>query len=425
MRKSSCALIGVKAFFLAILILAAGRLGGQPAPPAGGSPANEAAKRRAVQMLQSGPAVFIENKGQWPDASIRFALTGQGANVGLTSGSLRFQLFRRVPAPAGSPSSMAGPSPMRSRLRPGAEGPTSPTVTRMMEFKARFKGARPVQPAGQTPSAQRINFRRGESSRWREGVPAWESVRYKGLYEGIDLLVAGRKEGMKYEFHLAPGADWKQIQLSYEGISALEIRADWALVLTPAAGWPALVDGAPVIYQESDTGQRQSVAGRFRLTNPFTVGFEVTGAYDHQKPLIIDPELAWSTYLGGGNAEFGYGITVDGSGNVYATGSTQSAGWLGSGSLQGGTDTYVIKFSPAGQSLWSSYLGGNSDDSGTAIAVDHAGNVLVTGITYSEDSWVSGGYSTTHFGGGADAFVVKLNSAGQHLWSTYVGGRRF
>ena len=310
---------------------------------------------------------------------------------------------------------------MRSRLRPGAEGPTSPTVTRMMEFKARFEGARPVQPAGQTPSAQRINFRRGESSRWREGVPSWESVRYKGLYEGIDLLVAGRKEGMKYEFHLAPGADWKQIKLSYEGINALEIRADGALVLTPAAGWPALVDGAPVIYQESDTGQRQSVAGRFRLTNPFTVGFEVTGAYDHAKPLIIDPELAWSTYVGGSSIDYGYAIAANSDG-IYVTGMTFSSGWVAAGYdlTLGQIDAFVAKFYTNGQAQWSTYLGGDGFEIGYGIGVDSLGNVLVTGYTDST-SWVSGGFGTSPKGD-VDAFVAKLSPTGAHLWSTFLGG---
>lgn len=246
--------------------------------------AEEAAKRRAMQMLQGGPAVFIENQGQWPDESVRFALTGGGANVGLTSASLRFQLFKREPLPGAT----AGPSP---RPAPGREEMKPNFTTKLHEFQARFVGAQRVQPQGVKKSEQVFHFRRGnDRSRWRESVPSWESVRYNGLYAGVDLTVTGRKGGIKYEYHVAPGADWKRIALKYENVAGVKVREDGALELTPAEGWPALVDGAPLIYQEAD-GARKDVAGRFRMIDAQTVGFEVTGDYDKSKALVIDPEL--------------------------------------------------------------------------------------------------------------------------------------
>ena len=137
----------------------------------------------------------------------------------------------------------------------------------------------------------------------------------------------------------------------------------------------------------------------------------------------VAADLNWSTYVGGSGDDSGQGIAVDGSGNVYATGYTASSGWV-SGAWQsvegGGNDAYVVKLSPAGAHLWSTYLGGAGDDYGYGIAADTTGNVYVTGSTASS-GWTSGGWDTS-FGGTVDGFVVKLSAAGAHVWSTYVGG---
>lgn len=270
-------------FILALAPLARGQA---PLATPKNPQAEEAAKRRAMQMLQGGPAVFIENQGQWPDEDVRFALTGGGANVGLTSASLRFQLFKREPLPGAT----AGPNP---RPMPGRDEAKPQFTTKLHEFQARFAGAKLVKPEGVKKSEQVFHFRRGDRARWRESVPSWESVRYAGLYAGVDLTVMGRKGGIKYEYHLAPGADWKRIALKYENVAGLKVREDGALELTPAEGWPALVDGAPAIYQQTDSG-RKDVAGRFRMIDARTVGFEITGEYDKSKELVIDPELIFN-----------------------------------------------------------------------------------------------------------------------------------
>ncbi len=134
-------------------------------------------------------------------------------------------------------------------------------------------------------------------------------------------------------------------------------------------------------------------------------------------------EHVWSTYLGGNDYEYGLGIAVDADGNSYATGYTKSSGWVSGGwntAFGGLYDGYLVKLSGAGTHLWSTYLGGTSHDSGNGVAVDTGGNCYVTGET-DTPGWVSGGWNTV-LSGGQDGFVAKLNSAGQHLWSTYVGG---
>jgi len=183
-----------------------------------------------------------------------------------------------------------------------------------------------------------------------------------------------------------------------------------------------LIDEAPYIYQDI-AGQRIAVAGAFELVDSDTYAFTLSGDYDPNAELVIDPDLSWSTYMGGAGADAGYGIAVDGSGGVYVTGSTDSSGWAAGGGdpgHNGATDIFVAKLTFYGDHVWSTYMGGSGIDFGQGIAVDPSGASYVTGTTES-DGWVSGGFDTT-YGGASDVFVAKLTPAGAHAWSTYVGG---
>ena len=108
--------------------------------------------------------------------------------------------------------------------------------------------------------------------------------------------------------------------------------------------------------------------------------------------------LEWGTYLGGSNDDYARGVALDGDGNVYVVGDTASAGWVSGGrdetfndGVSTETDAFLVKLSPAGAHVWSTYLGGNSNDGAKAVAVDADGNVLVAGETDSSTPWVSGG----------------------------------
>ena len=360
-----------------------------------------AVQRHANCMLQSKPTVFVENQGQWADASVRFALSCGGASVGLTGSGLRFLLIQRE----------------NDELGGAAPG--------LHEFQACFEGASPVQPIGQARASQRVHFRRGEWADCRENAPAYDAVSYPELYPGVELRVMGRPGGVKYEFHVAPGADWTRIRMRYEGITGLRLRGNGDLEITPAPGWAPLTDSAPVIWQGTGAARR-FVPGRFQLLDERTVDFEITGDYDKTRPLVIDPDLAWSTYLGGTSSDYGRSLAIDGAGAVYVTGETYSSGWTAGGfdtsfnSTSSSCDAFVAKLSPTGEHLWSAYLGGSAADLGRGVAVTGDGDVIVTGSS-SSAGWVTGGYDTTH-NGGADAFLVKLSATGEHLWSTYLGG---
>jgi hypothetical protein len=381
-----------------------------------------ASPEQAVQLFSVSPALFVENQGQWADPSVRFVHNGDSANVAMTDTGPVFQVFRQVPREGAAGAPEGG--------LPAGVGPDLPDPmkydTQMLQFSASFLGASTVAPVGLDLSDARFNYFVGDQANWRSDVPAYEKVAYEGLYDGIDLVTQGQRSHLKYEFHVAPGADWQQIQVQYEGIEGLSIGEDGSLRVALGGEWGDVVDDAPVVYQMLD-GQKVSVAAGFRLIDSATYAFALTGPYDLVRELVIDPDLAWSTYLGGSADDRGWGIVVDASGNVLVTGATGSSGWTSGGfdtTYGGGNnyyyDAFVAKLSPTGGHIWSTYLGGDNFDYGRGIAVDASGNVLVTGDS-SSSGWTSGGFDTTR-DEYADAFVAKLSPTGSHIWSTYLGG---
>ena len=173
-------------------------------------------------------------------------------------------------------------------------------------------------------------------------------------------------------------------------------------------------------------GRRRAVEGAFRIGPDGSVGFRI-GPYDRTKPLVIDPVLSYSTYLGGNSMDAITSIAVDKSGNAYV------AGWTTSTDLPtvnpvraqsgGGVDAFVAKLGPGGNSLiYCTYLGGRGDDRAFGIAVDSAGDAYVTGWTASSAFPTAAPMQST-LAGAKDAFAAKLNPAGNALiYSTFLGG---
>ena len=257
---------------------------------------------------------------------------------------------------------------------------------------------------------------------WRTHVPAYARVRYREVYPGIDLVFHGDQDVLEFDFEVAPGADPGVIRMAFKGMDRLRLDPAGNLVIETAAG--EIVQRAPVLYQDVD-GRRRPVEGRYALKRRGRVGFEV-GEYDRGRPLVIDPALIYSTYLGGSGSDYAKGIAVDSTGSAYVTGQTNSTNFPLSNARQpgygGGTnDVFIVKLDPAGTSLvYSTYLGGSSLDRGMAIEVDAGGSVLVTGATYSPDFPVAGTLQPYRNG---DAFVARLTPDGSGLvYSTFLGG---
>jgi uncharacterized repeat protein (TIGR01451 family) len=227
---------------------------------------------------------------------------------------------------------------------------------------------------------------------------------------------------------VAPGADPKVIRFKIdaqdsEGKSEQPRLSDGDLVLGRAAD--EIRFRKPIVYQPAIHG-KHFIEARYALKNNDEISFEVA-AYDHRRPLIIDPGVLYSTYLGSTGADYGQAIAVDGSGNAYIAGYTSSVRFTHStGALQGtnhgGTDAFVVKLSAAGSRVYATYLGGSARDQANAIALDASGSAYVTGYTQSTDFPTANPLQPTNHSGD-NAFVAKLNASGSALvYSTYLGG---
>jgi hypothetical protein len=265
--------------------------------------------------------------------------------------------------------------------------------------------------------------------KWRVNVPLFSRVRFHNIYPGVDLVYYGNQKQLENDFIVAPGANPQSITLNFDGAEKLSLDAQGNLVLAAREGEVRFE--RPRIYQDVD-GKRRKVPGHYLLKDARQVGFQVA-AYDRSRPLIIDPVLSYSTYLGG--ATYGYGIAVDSAGNTYLTGVAGATNFPTTpGAFQttakaNGTP-FVTKLNPSGSALvYSTYLSGTTntsiygDDPGTGIAVDAAGNAYLTGWTFSKDFPVTLGAFQPSNRGLQNAFVTKLNSDGTALlYSTYLGG---
>jgi hypothetical protein len=256
------------------------------------------------------------------------------------------------------------------------------------------------------------------------GVPTYAQVEYRDVYPNVDLRYYGTEGNLEYDFVLAPGADPSAIRFGIEGAGDLRIDPAGNLVMSTGSG--EIVQRAPVVYQQNH-GVRKRVTGRFTLLDG-QVGFDL-GRYDRTKALVIDPAIAYSTYLGGSAFDDNWGIAVDGAGSAYVAGETASLDFPTTpGALQPASgsqrDGFVTKLNAAGTAImYSTYLGGAGDDTGTGIAVDGAGNAFVAGLSTSSNFPTTPGAFQTVNGGSFDAFVTKLDpSGGSLLYATYVGG---
>ncbi len=268
-----------------------------------------------------------------------------------------------------------------------------------------------------------------DPQKWHTQIPSYQKVKYPDVYPGVDLVYYGNQRQLEYDFIVAPGADPGRIKLKFDGAQRLYIDENGDLVLSLSSAGDEVRFRAPLTYQKAD-GRRQVVASRYRISGSDEVGF-IIGPYDRSSPLIIDPVLSYATYLGGADNEYGYAIALDSSGKAYVTGSTQSSDFpFTSGvhdtALGGTSDAFVSKFDPtlsgAASLIYSTYLGGDSAEAGSGIAVDSSGNAYVAGMTQSNNFPMQNAYDTS-IGGSFDAFFAKLNSNGTALvYSTYLGG---
>jgi hypothetical protein len=338
------------------------------------------------------PLSFEPNRGQ-SAASVRFLAGGPGYGLFLTD--------RRAVLSLGSGSSVLSMS---------------------------FIGAAPPRVGGVGRLPGVANYIGAGRSRGEVGVPTYAGVRYRGLWPGIGVRFYGNQRRLEYDIDLAPGARAGAIGMRFGARQGVALAADGALVMR--LGGTTVRQPQPRAYQESG-GARRPVAAHYVLRAHGAVGVAL-GAYDHRRPLTIDPRLVYSTYLDRGIEGPAYALAVDNSGSVYIAGSTASPEFPTHKALQGRLpsrggqgSSFVTKLSPDGRHVaWSTYLAGRGGSYAQAIAVDKAGAAYVAGFAYPHGMPTTpGAFQPQDVGISETGFVAKLAPSGRRLlYSTYLGG---
>ncbi len=370
-------------------------------------------KARVNEAYGQMPMSFEANQGQ-TDGQVKFLSRGSGYNLFLTEKEAVLTLAKKQKKTIGEQLKDERPEPE-------------------MALRMKLLAANPQpQVAGLTELPSRSNYFIGnDPQQWRTNIPTYAKVKYQEVYPGIGLVYYGKQQQLEYDFLIAPGADPKDIKLVFEGADKIELDPQGDLVLHTAEG--QVRQNRPEIYQESG-GSKRNIPGQYVLNERNEISFHIAD-YDPSKPLVIDPVLSYSTYLGGNNNESARGIAVDATGNVYIAGFSDAANFPTANPFQssngGDYDVFVTKLNPAGSALiYSTYIGGNNFDGATGLAVDASGNAYVTGDVESSNYPVTMGAFQTVYGGkgggplnAGDAFVTKLNASGSALiYSTYLGG---
>jgi uncharacterized repeat protein (TIGR01451 family) len=340
-------------------------------------PSTAAALPQARSLFAGLPLIFEPNLGQGNleagDPRAKFVTRGSGYSLFLGSEGATLSLLSRDASRRSS---------ARNSTTHGA---------RVESVQMRLAGAnRNASVTGADRLPGKSNYFLGnDPAKWRTGVPQFARVRYENIYPGINLVFYGNQGRLEYDFQVAPGADPKQAELEFNGAKQLELK-DGALVIRSERGSVQLE--APRVYQEI-AGRQQPVEGSFVLRGGKRAGFAI-GAYDHARELVIDPILTFSSYFGGSGDEHATSVAVDGSFNIYLTGSTTSPNLPGAVSIpstlvQGVTQNiYIAKIQPPLGSIaaaleYVSYIGGDGKDSPAGISVDGRGDAFVAGTTSS------------------------------------------
>ncbi len=360
-----------------------------------------------VVQLPERPITIIENRGQLPDEVLYYARSSSGG-IFFTSSGVTIDRRTNIEYIGGNEDS--------------ADSVRIQGIVVRYDFAGASTTAE-IVPSG--ASAGKYNYLLGDvPSLWITNVPTYKELTYKNLYFGIDVVYRIDGNHLKSELLVAAGADVEDYSLSYEGIDSISAENGGTLILY-AAG-QKFVEGKPIVFQDGSS----SISGNYEVGANDEVGFSV-GTYDDTKLLVVDPDLYWSSYLGGSGNDQAFDVAADSSGDLYVTGRNASdsgfpttPGVYDSLKGSGDWDAFVAKFSRVGNTLiYATFLGNADRDEGRAIEVDKSNRAVVGGWTESNFFPTEGnGYdhSPNTF---PDGFIARFSVDGSSLdFSTYHGG---
>jgi len=371
----------------------------------------------AAQLQPFGrPLVFEPNVGQVA-SQVKWLARGNGYQLFLTADGATM-VMREHAAEASKTGFLPA---LFSPARPSAaSGASTASVMRMKLSGSRsWDNVRGLEPTGGASNY----FLGNDPNQWHVNVPHYARIQTAGVYDGVDLVLYSHSGELEYDFVVAPYADPKQIRLAFDGVDEMRVDSKTGDLLLTVADGREVRQMRPRVYQQFGN-HKVDVTGAYEILDRKQATFALA-AYDRERPLVIDPTVAFTTFLAGSNEDEVSGIAVDGSGNAYVTGFTLSMDFPTVGPIQmdqQSTDVFVTKLSATGTILFSTYLGGSSNDHGNGIVVDSTG-VYITGGTSSSNFPTHTSLGPAPQAYHSRAFVAKLNLSGNSiLYSTSLSG---
>jgi hypothetical protein len=380
------------------------------------SAVSSADRARTLDAYGKLPLGFTENQGQSAQ-EVRYVSHGGQYDLFLTSQEAVLALRH---------TQRLNMNPLHRAKSLHAMNLARKAATTTTALRLQFEGANPApQIAGSENLPGKVNYYIGnDPGKWHVGLPSFAQVKYSQLYPGIDLVFYGTQRQLEYDFVVAPGADPNLIRLKLYGARKLRPAADGDVVVSVKDGQIEL--RKPVVYQNIN-GQRQEIAANYSLRGE-RVSFDLA-RYDHGAPLIIDPIVSYSTYLGGnGDNDAAFAMAVDTVGDAFLGGTTDSTNFpiMGLGVTTTTPAGFVSELNPTGTALIAStYLGGTAGgDMVMGLALDPTGNVYVTGVTLAVDFPTTPNALKPALSANPNgtSFLAKTNVAGTIQYSTYLGG---
>jgi len=388
---------------------------------------------------------FILNKGQWPDSILSKASFAFGDVILKKDGIVFFLRDKQS---------------FHSHDSKSVHGHDSAAVIRGHIYRMKFRNGNLQAPQGFDASTFHVNFIKGEDrSKWAGNLSCYKKLVIENIYPAIDLILYVTDNGLKYDLFLKGNADPKQIIIDYEGTDGLSIDDQGNLVVKTSLG--NITEKMPIAFVEKNNQSKEPVICRYQLSGN-TVRFNIRNLTKaKEEKLVIDPQLIFATYSGSSVDNWGNSATYDESGCLYAAGiafGDYGLAWsfpVTAGAYQttfksyyeNDPDVAIMKFSPTGDLIYATYLGGALTEMPTSTIVNAANELYILGTTSSSGTGgygpafptTAGAYDRTYNGGsiiyplgydegieythGSDLFVAKLSADGSSLLaSTFIGG---
>ena len=382
---------------------------------------------------RSNTVRFLPNEGQW-DEAVRYKANIPGGQLFIGEHTLTYRFWDQEQL-------------SRYHHKKDSAGVLKGHILKMKLENA----AETVSIRAKAPSETRFNFFKGDNpDQWATGLRSYQRLRLRDVYPGVDMVLKGRPDGIKYNFVVEADADPSRIQMQWKGADSLKVVQEQ---LKATTSLQPLIEDQPVAYTlgtvDGKSKRKQEVPCHFDLTGN-QVQFQLPDKVSTNQRLLIDPEVIFATYSGSRADNFGFTGTFDSAGHAYSGGTVYNAGFpTTTGAVQdtfaGGKrvdrligdierDVGILKYTEDGSSLiYATYLGGGHNEQPHSMIVNSKQELLVFGTTFSSDSTASsdstgfpvtaGAYQTENKGQ-SDAYIAKLAPDGRTLInSTLLGGK--